>query len=924
MKRRNATRSALFTSIISLLLCVSMLVGTTFAWFTDEVMSGRNVIAAGNLDVELYANGQKVTGETVLFDDVDPDLWEPGAVAYENLQVKNEGSLALKYNLDLTVLNETVVNGYKLSDVIMVGTTTKAIAQDSDRATVIGSITNWVPLSGFSFNMNGEELAANTADDEFSVVLYWKPNANDVDNRYNLNNGQAGELKLEIGVNLFATQVEAEVDSFGDDYDENADIESYGYIWDGEIPAEKPDSLVVDTEKKLISVNDAEAFAYLNTLLNDTDFATTYGSKWQYSIELNADINLDSHAWTPIIMSNFVSFDGKGHTIGNLYVAPGKDNAGLFAQVLCNDIGVTYVKNLKLNGAVVSGNQSVGALIGNAKTADVQNCSVNNATVIGNKYVGGIYGWGGGAVNGCSVTNSTISIPTTGAKEAGGLIGYVSNDGFASTTNKVIAGNTVKNVTISAPTVASGLVSQPNSSNSGGAVIEITNNTMENVKITTADATAALYVSNNVNDKTIVKDNTATNCSVSAAASTAAELKDALKNGTDFIDANGANLGDLNYGLNTSTVPEGKTVTISNATFEGKSYGNAVDGTVVFENCTFTNTGAYSIHFDAGKGDVIFKNCTLYGWNSFGASLNSVSFYDCTLYGNGTYGLIRSYVDLHVKNCYIDTTNANHNDVYPEGVEVVNGAALTESNNTYVVSTADELVAALTAGKDVVLTDDVEMESATTAPYGNKYAVKLDGGVLDGNGKELHMECYGDDYGIMTTGGTIKNITIQEGCRAVMIMYPQYDIILDNVNIGGDGVLYPINTGEGGAEGVDLIVTNSTLAGWTSYGLIESASFTNVKFEQGTYYGDSVYGRVLKPYVNTTLTDCSFVEHMNLDLTALTNGHKITIKNCTVNGQVVNAGVFTIPTTDAQYNTELFTIDLPSWATSISDCVVFQ
>ena len=54
MKRKNTTRNALFTSIISLLLCVSMLVGTTFAWFTDEVKSGRNMIAAGNLDVELY------------------------------------------------------------------------------------------------------------------------------------------------------------------------------------------------------------------------------------------------------------------------------------------------------------------------------------------------------------------------------------------------------------------------------------------------------------------------------------------------------------------------------------------------------------------------------------------------------------------------------------------------------------------------------------------------------------------------------------------------------------------------------------------------------------------------------------------------------------------------------------------------------
>ena len=238
-------------------------------------------------------------------------------------------------------------------------------------------------------------------------------------------------------------------------------------------------------------------------------------------------------------------------------------------------------------------------------------------------------------------------------------------------------------------------------------------------------------------------------------------------------------------------------------------------------------------------------------------------------------------------------------------------------------SNAEELAEAFANGKNVVMTQDITTEAATTAPYGNKYAFKLDGGVLDGNGHELHMECYGDDYGIMTSGGTIKNLTIKEGCRAVMIMYPQSDVILDKVNIGGDGVLYPINTGEAGAKGVNLIVTNSVLAGWTSYGLIESASFTNVEFKQGTYY-NNIYGRVLKPYVNTTLTNCAFVEHMNLDLSALNAGHKVTMNNCTVNGQAVTAEVFTIPTTDAQYDTELFTIDLPSWASSINDCVVFE
>ncbi|MBE6640747.1 MAG: hypothetical protein E7619_04095 [Ruminococcaceae bacterium] len=235
-----------------------------------------------------------------------------------------------------------------------------------------------------------------------------------------------------------------------------------------------------------------------------------------------------------------------------------------------------------------------------------------------------------------------------------------------------------------------------------------------------------------------------------------------------------------------------------------------------------------------------------------------------------------------------------------------------------------EIATALAGGKSVVLNDDVKTEAATAAPYGNKYGFALNGGVLDGNGNELEIDCYGDDYGIMTTGGTIKNVTIEEGCRAVMIMYPTEDVIIDNAVIGGDGVLYPINTGEAGSAGVDLIVSNSTLKGWTSYSNIESATFTNVKFEQGTYY-NNIYGRVLKPYVNTTLTNCSFIEHMNLDLSGLINGQKIVLDNCTVNGvDIVDASVFTIPTTDSQYDTELFTIDLPGWASSIADCVVIK
>ena len=176
----------------------------------------------------------------------------------------------------------------------------------------------------------------------------------------------------------------------------------------------------------------------------------------------------------------------------------------------------------------------------------------------------------------------------------------------------------------------------------------------------------------------------------------------------------------------------------------------------------------------------------------------------------------------------------------------------------------------------------------------------------------------------MTNGGTIKNLTIDYGFRGIVLMSPNQDVIVDNVTLTGE-VGYAINTAEHATvEGVDLIVTNSTICGWTSFAGIASASFTNCEFGQGTYWGaTATFGRVLKPYINTTLTNCSFTEHMNLDLSSLAEGQKVTIVNCTVNGVALTAGVMTIPTTEEQYDTELFTIDLPSWASSIADCVIF-
>ena len=109
MTKSKQTKSALFSSVVALLLCFTMLLGTTFAWFTGEDSSSVNKIQAGTLDIQLLdASGNSLEGKTLSWQkaaghESDKVLWEPGCTY--NLQpitIKNNGNLALKYKIEIT------------------------------------------------------------------------------------------------------------------------------------------------------------------------------------------------------------------------------------------------------------------------------------------------------------------------------------------------------------------------------------------------------------------------------------------------------------------------------------------------------------------------------------------------------------------------------------------------------------------------------------------------------------------------------------------------------------------------------------------------------------------------------------------------------------------------------------------------------
>ena len=292
--------------------------------------------------------------------------------------------------------------------------------------------------------------------------------------------------------------------------------------------------------------------------------------------------------------------------------------------------------------------------------------------------------------------------------------------------------------------------------------------------------------------------------------------------------------------------------------------------TVIALNNDGTNTADYSIVTVTGGSLKTIGTAT----NDSLAVLNS------TLYGEVNISETTEVVG-EIKNEYIAI-------VYYEGTD-----------NHYIYS---DLQDALNKAKEdktgVRLIRNInDYNVTTTAPYGNWYGIKHDNVVLDGNDYTLDFEKgpknnkgkY-DNYGIMTSGGTIKNVAVTGVFRGIMIMYPTQDIYVDNVTIADPddyGVCYTINTGEGDGTH-SLHVSNSTLNGWTSIGTaVKETYFTKCTFGQGLYSND-VYGRLVKTYVDAVFENCEFCSMCYLDLSAF-EGTKVIVKNCTVNGVKITA-----------------------------------
>ncbi len=341
------TKKSWISSVLAIIVCIAMLVGTTFAWFSDTVTSGVNKLQSGNLDVSLQylknGNWEDVTASTKLFNEAAH--WEPGYTEVVYLKIANEGSLALKYKLSVNVANEDpgkTESGadIKLSNYLKMGVVegvTTAYAKRSDARNAVQNAGNIASYSKI------DSIIAGGPAQYVALVVYMPE---EVTNEANHNGTDVPSI--ELGIELFATQLPHEYDSFSNNYDDPAWVVA------------NADALVEDEAE----LNAALANGGLVALASDID----------------SDITLDNVAEDTIV--NFA-----GHTInGTVTVAEGQTvtlngQGGIAATGSDPAIKVGKSSDVTISGGTIT-SESTAVKIANTKTEEDMKLTIEEGTSI--------------------------------------------------------------------------------------------------------------------------------------------------------------------------------------------------------------------------------------------------------------------------------------------------------------------------------------------------------------------------------------------------------------------------------------------------------------------------------------------------------------------------------------------------------------
>ena len=591
MNNKRATKRALLTSVTALVMCVVMLAGTTFAWFTDTASTGVNKIVAGNLDVALEMKNPdynstvpnskewiSAEGKTLNFTkkvDVATDgstaettpaaeiLWEPGCrYQLPELRVVNNGNLALKYKIQITGIQGDA----KLNEVI-----------------------DWT-INDAAINLTEQRLAAKTAGEAFTIKGVMQTTAG---NEYQ-------GLSIDgIAITVYATQDTVENDSFGPDYDKNA---TYYPVLD--------------------------AAGMKDALVNGGN------------IKVDANVDVDGDA---LVVAKKTTIDMNGKTLSNNGVDIWNENTGSWSLISAR------------NGAelTITGNGTFKAKENDSFAVDVQDgatVTIENGSFIGNVHAVYVYEGTAYIKGGFYSVQQKYNVA---GKENEFVLNCYDANRKAGTAKIIVTGGTFVNFnpancqaegpntnfvpagySVISETKANGDVWYTVVKGTGATVgtqedlnSAITNNETSTVKLTTSGTYTLPSLENR--DVTIIgtKD-------------TVINLTNAVKKANSVtFDGVTVNFGTDNYKGFQHTSP----VVYKDCTINGfmTTYGDTV-----FESCTF-NSGndQYSINFYGGKNFTL-TNCHFYGVNKnvyiYQETLDSdknVTFTDCDFHMSATEDL---------------------------------------------------------------------------------------------------------------------------------------------------------------------------------------------------------------------------------------------------------------------------------------------
>ena len=645
MTKTKSTKRALLMSALALLMCVSMLIGSTFAWFTDSVTSSGNIIKSGTLDVTMEWKDATTTGAQQTYKDASAgaifnyDLWEPGYVEAKNIKISNVGTLALKYNLNIAANGEVS----ELADVIDVyfaeGEHTLA-NREMTELTWVGTLSDI--LDDMPANMAGD-LKANTAD---TVTIALKMQE-DAGNKY-----QGLSIGSDFSVVLMATQDNVEKDSFDENYDD------------------------IDVPDKDIQIIDGNTYYYLNDG-NVVLRSVPYGNVGS-SFTVRNDVTLLG-----------IGVD-KGDTNGPVFskYSPVETltlNEGL---VKINARAVTGVKTLtsvnfpstlKFIGEQAFAQAGMTSLTIPANVEEIKFGAFRDMANLTTVTVKGNVAFDDYAFRSCPNLTS-IYLLGDDVTFAGGQFATRSENGNATGITIYVKNTTVAARVYAAQTSAYGYEVKVLGENADGS---------DAVSVTQVKNATALDTALAKGENVVLSGNMNFNSSETTANSGYGATGVSVKG--SVLDGNGYSLGINNWGTWDSAVHTTggtiKNLTI-NSGMRGIFMGSAT-ADVYIDNVIIDGT-VYTFNSDGGSNDygVYISNSTLNGWTSHSDVHKEVVYTNCSFGEGNGYAFCRPYGPTTFKNC-----------AFEAGFEVDAIGAVTFENCTIggVALTADNLATLVTS-----------------------------------------------------------------------------------------------------------------------------------------------------------------------------------------------------------------------------------